>query len=546
MAPEHRLKRSLGWPHLIALGVGAIVGTGILTLIGVGADKAGPSVILSFAIAGLICACAALAYAEMATMIPASGSAYTYSYVVIGELVAWIVGWSLILEYSLVVSAVAVGWSGYAAPLLHEWVHYPLELAKGPELGGIINLPAIFIIAIVAGMLIYGTKESATVNALLVLVKIVALIVFVAVALPYFNPANFEPFMPYGFPKSMGPDGVERGVMAAAAIIFFAFYGFDAIATAAEETKNPDRDLKIGIVGSMLLCVVIYMAVAAAAIGSIAYTRFANDPGPLALILKELGQPNAAKYLAASAVIALPTVILAFFYGQTRIFFVMARDKLLPPGLAKVSSRGTPVRITLFTAIVVGAIAGLFPLADIAALANAGTLAAFVAVSTAMLIMRRRAPDAVRKFRTPWAWPVGIVAILGCIYLFLSLPTMTQQYFLIWNAIGLVAYLLYGFRKSPLAVGRHDPMQYAGLVAGAFGLLLVIGAWTSSPGDGPRVATGDVIRHWMLFLSGLSVVIIGAILFAAGAIGERLAAIVEPGRKAAPSSGRRSPAASGK
>jgi APA family basic amino acid/polyamine antiporter len=455
MAPEHRLKRSLSWPHLIALGVGAIVGTGILTLIGVGADKAGPSVILSFAIAGLICACAALAYAEMATMIPASGSAYTYSYVVIGELVAWIVGWSLILEYSLVVSAVAVGWSGYAAPLLHAWVNFPLEWTKGPELGGIVNIPAIFIIAVVAGLLIYGTRESATLNALLVLVKIVALIVFVAVALPYFDPANFEPFMPYGFPKSMSGDGVERGVMAAAAIIFFAFYGFDAIATAAEETKNPGRDLAIGIVGSMLACVIIYMAVAAAAIGAISYTRFANDPGPLALILELLGRPAAAKYLAASAVIALPTVILAFFYGQSRIFFVMARDKLLPPELAKVSGRGTPVRITLFTAVVVAALAGIVPLSELAALANAGTLTAFIAVIACMLIMRRRAPHAPRKFSTPLPWVIGTVGILGCLYLLYSLPWTTQRYFMIAQVVGLAVYLLYGARRS--VAGRAKP-----------------------------------------------------------------------------------------
>ena len=204
-------------------------------------------------------------------MIPASGSAYTYTYVVLGELLAWIVGWSLILEYSLVVSAVAVGWSGYAAPLLHAWAGFPIALSQGPELGGIVNLPAIFIIAVVAGLLIYGTKESATLNAVLVVVKVVALIVFVAVTLPYFNAANFHPFMPYGFPKS-GPPGAEVGVMAAAAIIFFAFYGFDAIATAAEETKNPGRDLKIGIVGSMFVCVIIYMAVAGAAIGALAYT----------------------------------------------------------------------------------------------------------------------------------------------------------------------------------------------------------------------------------------------------------------------------------
>ena len=449
IAPEHRLQRTLSWPHLIALGVGAIVGTGILTLIGVGAAKAGPAVILSFAIAGLICAAAALAYAEMATMIPASGSAYTYTYVVLGELLAWVVGWSLILEYSLVVSAVAVGWSGYAAPLLQAWAGFPAALSQGPELGGIVNLPAIFIIFVVAGLLILGTKESATVNAVLVVVKILALIVFVAVTLPYFNAANFEPFMPFGFPKSGAP-GAEVGVMAAAAIIFFAFYGFDAIATAAEETKNPGRDLKIGIVGSMLVCVAIYMAVAACAIGALAYTRFANSPEPLALILREIGQPLAAQYLAVSAVIALPTVILAFFYGQSRIFFVMARDGMLPPRLAKISGRGSPVRITLFTAVIVAILAGFIPLAELAALANAGTLTAFSAVALCMLVMRRRAPDAPRTFRTPFAWPVGLIAILGCAYLIYSLPRQTQIWFLGAHVVGLILYLLYGKRRSVL------------------------------------------------------------------------------------------------
>ncbi len=445
------LARTLGWPHLIALGVGAIVGTGILTLIGVGADKAGPAVILSFAIAGLICACAALAYAEMATLIPVSGSAYTYSYVVIGEVVAWVVGWSLILEYSLVVSAVAVGWSGYAAPLLQAWAGVPMALMQGPELGGIVNLPAVFIILVVAGMLLVGTRESATVNSLLVLVKIAALIVFVAVALPAFDPANLEPFSPFGFAKHAGPDGVERGVMAAAAIIFFAFYGFDAIATAAEEAKNPDRDLKIGIVGSMLACVAIYIAVAVAAVGAIAYTRFAGSAEPLALILRQLGAPLAAQYLAVSAVVALPTVILAFFYGQSRIFFAMARDGLLPAALAKLSPRGAPVRSTLFTVLVVAVLAGLVPLGELAALANAGTLAAFTAVALCMLIMRRRAPDAPRTFRAPLPWLVGGIAILGCAYLFVSLPSQTQAWFLIWNAAGLAVYFLYARRRAVLA-----------------------------------------------------------------------------------------------
>lgn len=445
---ERGLARTLGWPHLIALGVGAIVGTGILTLIGVGADKAGPAVIFSFAIAGAICVCAALAYAEMATMIPASGSAYTYSYVVIGELLAWVIGWSLILEYSLVVSAVAVGWSGYAAPLLDAWLGVPIALMQGPELGGIVNLPAIGIIAVVCALLLFGTRESATVNAVLVLVKIAALIVFVVVALPAFNAANFEPLNPYGFAKHIGPDGVERGIIAAAAIIFFAFYGFDAIATAAEEAKNPDRDLKIGIVGSMLVCVIVYIGVAVAAIGAVNFTHFANSPEPLALILRELGSPLAAQYLAVSAVIALPTVILAFFYGQSRIFFVMARDGMLPKGLAKLSSRGSPVRITLFTAAVVSVLAGFIPLGELAALANAGTLLAFSSVALCMLLMRRRAPDAERTFRAPLPWLVGGVAVFGCLYLFINLPHKTQFWFLIWNIFGLLVYFLYSRKRA--------------------------------------------------------------------------------------------------
>ena len=449
--PAHQqLTRTLTWPHLLALGVGAIVGTGILTLIGVGADRAGPAVLLSFGIAGLICACAALAYAEMSTMMPASGSAYTYSYAVLGEIVAWVVGWSLILEYSLVVSAVAVGWSGYANGFLTGiGAHLPLALSAGPSLGGVVNLPAVGIIGVVAGLLMLGTRESATLNTVLVTIKIATLILFVVVALPHFNAENLHPFSPYGFSKTMGGDGVERGVMAAAAIIFFAFYGFDAISTAAEEAKNPERDLAIGIVGSMVVCTIIYIVVAAAAVGAISYTGFAKSPEPLALILRGIGSPGVATVVAAAAVIALPTVLLAFLYGQSRIFLVMARDGFLPLSLATVNpKRGTPVRITIITAVLVAIIAGVMPIDAIAALANAGTLAAFIAVSVAMLVLRRRDPGAVRTFRTPMAWVVGPVAVLGCLYLFASLPAKTQEYFLIWNAIGLIVYFGYGRARS--------------------------------------------------------------------------------------------------
>ncbi|MGC6399091.1 amino acid permease [Sphingomonas sp. FW199] len=437
------LPRSLGWPHLLALGVGSIVGTGILTLIGVGADRAGPAVLLSFAIAGAICACAALAYAELSTMMPQAGSAYSYTRRVLGTLVAWVVGWSLILEYSLVVSTVAVGWSGYAAPLLTA-IGFPAGLTEGPEQGGIINLPAIFIIAVVAGMLMLGTRESARLNSVLVLVKIATLALFVAVALPAFDAANLEPFMPFGFAKSMGPDGVERGVMAAAAIIFFAFYGFDAISTAAEEAKNPDRDLAIGIIGSLIVCTLIYVLVAAAAIGAMSFTRFADSPEPLALILREMGQGGVARIVAIAAVIALPTVLLGFLYGQSRIFLAMARDGYLPLSLATISGRGTPARIIVVTAVLVAILAGIMPIDQIAALANAGTLIAFAAVGLCLIVLRRREPDAPRPFRTPLFWLVGLGAIGGCAYLFISLPAKTILYCLIWNAIGLVVYFLYG------------------------------------------------------------------------------------------------------
>lgn len=447
---HHRLARTLSWPHLLALGVGAIVGTGILTLIGVGADRAGPAVLLSFAIAGAICACAALAYAELSTMMPAAGSAYSYSYVALGEGIAWIVGWSLILEYSLVVSTVAVGWSGYAGPLLTP-LGFPEWLTKGPELGGVVNLPAIFIIAVVAGLLMVGTHESARLNSILVLIKIVTLSLFVAYALPAFDAAHLEPFMPFGFAKHMGPDGVERGVMAAAAIIFFAFYGFDAISTAAEEARNPDRDLAIGIVGSLVVCTLIYILVAAAAIGALPFTRFADSPEPLALILREMGQGGVARVVAIAAVIALPTVLLGFLYGQSRIFLVMARDGFLPQSLARISRRGTPARITAVTAMLVAIIAGVLPIDEIAALANAGTLIAFAAVGMCLLVLRRRVPDAKRPFRTPAAWVVGIGAVAGCAYLFISLPVKTLIACAIWNAIGLLVYFAYGRHRAAAA-----------------------------------------------------------------------------------------------
>ncbi len=449
---QHRLKATLSWPHLVALGVGAIIGTGIYTLTGIGAGLAGPAVILSFAIAGAVCAFAALCYAEMATLIPHAGSAYTYSYAGMGELVAWIVGWSLILEYTVVCSAVAVGWSGYAQGWLaaHDW-GLPAALAGGPGAGGLVNLPAVLVTLVVTGMLLVGTRESATVNFILVIIKVVALAGFVILTLPSFNPAHFHPFMPFGFSGHEDADGTKRGVMAAAALIFFAFYGFDAISTAAEETKNPSRDLTIGIIGSMVICTIIYMVVAAVALGASPYDVFSKSGEPLAFILRELKHPLTATLIAGAAIVALPTVIMVFMFGQSRVFFAMARDGLLPRGLAAISSRGVPVVVTLFTGVVAAAIAGFFPLKIIAELANAGTLAAFIATAVAMMVLRVQAKDLPRPFRTPVWWLVGPLAVVGCLYLFWSLPFLTKKLFMVWNLFGVGVYLLYGRKHSRLA-----------------------------------------------------------------------------------------------
>ncbi|HEY5337120.1 MAG TPA: amino acid permease [Rhizomicrobium sp.] len=449
-----RLKPTLSWWHLIAMGVGAIVGTGIYTLTGIGAGLAGPAVLLSFALCGVICACAALCYAEMATMIPAAGSAYTYSYAVLGELLAWIVGWSLILEYTVAAAAVAVGWSAHVAEFIQAagWA-IPLPLLHGVMSGGLLDVPAIIISAAVTLLLIVGTRESATVNLFLVGIKLAALVLFVILAAQAFDTTKFHPFMPYGFGAHVDADGVKRGVLAAAALVFFAFYGFDTVSTAAEETKNPGRDLKIGIIGSMVLCTGIYIAVAATALGASSYLAFSKSGAPLVYILSSLGHVFSAQLVAAAAIVALPTVILVLMYGQSRIFFVMARDGLLPASLATVHrTRGTPVLMTALTGIVVAIMAATLRLDEIALLANAGTLFAFAAVALSMLVMRRRHPNRPRVFRAPLAWIVGPVCIAGCLYLFFNgLPAFTQWWFLLWNGIGLLLYFGYSMRASKLA-----------------------------------------------------------------------------------------------
>jgi len=465
------LVKSLSWPHLVALGVGAIIGTGIYTLIGTAADKAGPAILLAFMIAGFICACAAFAYAELASMVPAAGGAYTYSYMACGEVIAWVAAWSTIFGFVLTAGLVASGWSAYCAPyfvraLAHWGVDVPPMLlhpygAAPDGQMGFINLPAVFLVFLVGLFLLRGTQTSALANAVLVALKLGALFLFVAIAFPYFSGANLTPvnpdgtygFMPYGFFRHIGADGIERGVMAAAALVFFAFYGFDTVANAAEEAKNPARDLAIGIIGSLSICILVFLIVSLAAVGAMPFSRFADKGDVLAFVLRAINQERAAGIIAIVAGVALPTVLLAFFYALTRLLFTMGRDRLIPPYFARMGERGTPAGTVLLTAIVMALISGFFPINRLADYVNAGPLFTFALVGLCMLILRHKYPDAPRGFKTPWVWPVGIIGMGGCAYLFWNLPLATQFGFLVWNLLGLGLYFAYGYRCSVLARG---------------------------------------------------------------------------------------------
>jgi basic amino acid/polyamine antiporter, APA family len=471
-AEKRSLPRSLGAFQLTMLGVGAIIGTGIFVLTAEAAQKAGPGMMLSFVLAGFVCAVTALCYAELAAMVPVSGSAYTYSYAVLGELIAWIVGWALILEYTIAASAVSVGWSNYFVPLIqHSFnIHIPLYLAKGYFAGGLINVPAVFIAALVTTLLALGTRESATVNAVLVCIKVAALVLFCTLALPVIKMSNFYPFAPLG----------ALGIGGAAASIFFAYVGFDAVSTAAEETKNPQRNMPIGLIGSLLICTVFYLLVASGAIGSIGAQPMIDaaghgiEPGtpellqacmdpathaalvcsdePLAHVLREIGWDKVSRLIGLAAFLALPSVILMMMFGQTRVFFSMARDRLLPDVLTKIHPRfNTPHVVTMITGTVVMCAAAFFPVGKLADLSNGGTLAAFFAVALGVMILRRTAKDRKRPFRTPGIMVVGPLALIGCLSLFLLLPMVTILVFFGWAALGLVVYRFYGYKRSTLA-----------------------------------------------------------------------------------------------
>lgn len=491
-AEKKSLHRSLGPVQLTLLGIGAIIGTGIFVLTAAASQKAGPGMMLSFVIAGAVCAVAALCYSELAAMAPVSGSAYTYTYAVMGELLAWCVGWALILEYAVAASAVSVGWSGYVLGLIEQGLHFdfPDLLSAGPTWSmngfiptpdfsaGIVNVPAIIVALAVTGLLVLGTTESARVNAILVAIKVIALTVFVALTLPAIDTANLSPFAPNGaFGAYSG-----MGIVGAAASIFFAYVGFDAVSTAAEATKNPQKNVPIGLIGSLAFCTVFYLLVALGAAGAIGAQPVlgadgsAVQPGSpafvaacalpanaealvcsneaLAHVLRVIGHPQVGNALGIAAMLALPSVILMMIYGQTRIFFVMARDGLLPEGLTKMHKKfKTPYVVTIFTGLAVAVGAALFPVGQLADISNSGTLFAFFMVSIAVLVLRKTDPNRARPFRMPLVWIIAPISALGCAFLFWNLPHDAKLVLPIWGAVGLVIYFLYGIRKSHVGRG---------------------------------------------------------------------------------------------
>ena len=488
-AERKSLHRSLSGIQLMLFGIGCIIGTGIFVLTAAGAQKAGPGLMLAFIIAGAVCIVAALCYSEVASMIPVAGSAYTYSYASMGEFLAWTVGWALILEYAVAASAVSVGWSGYfSGTILQEFfgISLPAWLAAGPLAlggapGGFINLPALVIALLVTALLVVGTSESAKVNAVLVAIKISALLAFIGLTLTSseFDMANFNPFLPAGLD---GGFGSGTGAVGAAATIFFAYVGFDAVSTAAEETKNPQKNVPFGLIGSLLVCTVFYILVVAGAVGTIGGQPIMGPNGipfpagseelarqcalpaysgmlvcsdeALAHVLRQIGFGTIGNMLGIAAFLALPSVILVLIFAQTRIFFVMSRDGLLPERLSTVHPKWkTPHIVTIMTGLVVAVGAAFFPVGLLADYANAGTLYAFFMVAVTVMVLRKKDPTRHRPFKMAGVWIIAPLTMAGCLWLYLSLPYQAILVLPIWAAIGLVIYFAYGRSRSHLGRG---------------------------------------------------------------------------------------------
>jgi APA family basic amino acid/polyamine antiporter len=485
------LKRTLSGLDLTLLGIGAIIGTGIFVLTGTAAaNQAGPAITISYLAAGLACGFAAFCYAEFASMIPIAGSAYTYAYATLGEIFAWMIGWDLILEYAVGSMTVAIGWSGYMQKLLHGFgIELPLWMsaAPGSAPGTIINVPAVLIVLLIMVLLVIGVRESARVNAVMVAIKGIAVIFFIAAGAKYVHTDNWVPYQPYGW----------SGVMAAAAVVFFAYIGFDAVSTTAEEAKNPQRDLPIAIISSLVICTILYLAVASVLTGIVPVTQYRSVvdalPGvpaaapievtkflnaPVAFALAHIGQDWAAYLVSAGAVAGITSVLLVMLMSQPRIFFAMSRDRLLPAGVSKVHPRfGTPYITTIITCVIVALVAGLTQIQVVGEMTSIGTLFAFVVVCAAVLVLRVKRPEAVRPFRVPFGPVFPVLGILSCFYLMLSLPVLTWVRFLVWLNIGMVIYWFYGRPHSPLRdaaeAARRSSIEGLGnfvTVAGALGL----------------------------------------------------------------------------
>ncbi len=441
-AYRNQLNRSMGALDLTALGIGAIIGTGIFVLTGVAsALYAGPAVVISFLISGFAAGLAALCYAELSAMVPVAGSAYTYAYTAMGELIAWLIGWNLILEYLVAAGAVAVGWGSYFADMLSSiGVDLPVALTHSPFEGGVFNLPAVVISLLVMLLVIRGTKESAKLTKIIVAVKLLVVALFIIVGVFYVHKKNFTPFTPYGFP----------GIIQGSAIVFFAYIGFDAVSTAAEEVRNPKRDLPRGIIASLIVSTVLYVLVALVVNGMMPYTEL-NTPSPISTALLSVGIRWASAFISVGALAGLTSVLIAVIFAQTRIFFAMSRDGLLPPLFGRVHKRfETPYVGTLIVGVLIALVGAFFPVDLIAQMANIGTLSALAVVAIGVIILRRTQPGLERPFKVPWVPFLPALSALMSAYLMINLPLATWVRFVIWIVIGIVIYALYGRKHSAL------------------------------------------------------------------------------------------------
>ncbi len=455
---DHSLKRALGALNLVTLGIGAIIGTGIFVLTGtVAAQNSGPAVVLSFVFAGVASVFAALCYAEFASLVPIAGSAYTYGYATLGELFAWIIGWDLILEYALGATTVSIGWSGYVVSFLDGiGIHIPaalqaapgtvVQLAGGGTATAVFNLPAVFVIAAITALLVIGIKESANTNNVIVFIKLAVVILFILLVFRFVDAHNWTPFIPpnTGVREHFG----FTGVMSGAGIVFFAYIGFDAVSTAAQETKNPARDMPIGIIGSLLICTVLYILVSGIATGAMSYKDL-DVPDPIAVVADHVGLGWMSQLIKLGAIAGLSSVILVMLLGQSRVFYSMARDGQLPQFVNKVHPKfQTPYVTSIVTGIAVAIAAGFLNIREAASLVSIGTLLAFVIVSIGIIVLRRREPDLPRPFKTPIYWLVAPLGALSALYLMISLQWVTWERLIIWFILGMLVYFGYGKRHS--------------------------------------------------------------------------------------------------